>query len=170
LTYTPLNPAASSTPAPPAAADHSPPTSLAPSNGFARQLLHQGGTASNCAIPNGVAALAMNVYAVKPTNLGFIKVWPANAAEPAVSTVNYQVGITAIATGALVPVDASNSNRFSAKSPAQVDFIADVVGYFRAPGGTIGDITSITAGAGLSGGGTAGDVTLTIANAASPPR
>ena len=103
-------------------------------NGFAADFSTQGGTASNCAIPNGVAALAMNVYAVNPTNLGFIKVWPANATEPAVSTVNYQVGITAIATGALVPVDAATSNRFSAKSPAQVDFIADVVGYFRAPG------------------------------------
>ena len=80
----------------------------------------------------------MNVYAVNPTNLGFIKVWPANGAEPAVSTVNYQVGITAIATGALVPVDAGNSNRFTAKSPATVDFIADVVGYFKAPGDAAG--------------------------------
>ena len=133
-------------------------------NGFAADFSTQGGTASNCAIPNGVAALAMNVYAVNPTNFGFIKVWPANASEPAVSTVNYQVGITAIATGALVPVDAANSNRFSAKSPAAVDFIADVVGYFRAPGGTLGDITSVIAGAGLSGGGTSGDVTLAIAN------
>jgi hypothetical protein len=96
--------------------------------------------------------------------LGFIRVWPANAAEPAVSTVNYQVGITAIATGALVPVDAANSNRFSAKSPAQVDFIADVVGYFRAPGGALGDITGVIAGTGLAGGGTSGDVTLSIAS------
>ncbi len=133
-------------------------------NGFAANFSTQGGTASNCAIPNGVAALAMNVYAVNPTNLGFIKVWPANATEPAVSTVNYQVGITAIATGALVPVDAATNNRFSAKSPSTVDFIADVVGYFRAPGGTIGDITSVTAGAGLAGGGTTGDVTLSIAS------
>ena len=103
-------------------------------NGYATNFSAQGGTATNCGIPNGVAALAMNVYAVNPTNLGFIKVWPANGAEPAVSTVNYQVGITAIATGALVPVDAGNSNRFTAKSPAGVGFIADVVGYFKAPG------------------------------------
>ena len=108
-------------------------------DGYSTNFATQGGTGSGCGIPNGVAALAINVYAVNPTNLGFIKVWPANATEPAVSTVNYQVGITAIATGALVPVDQANSNQFTAKSPATVDFIADVVGYFKPPG----DATSL---------------------------
>ena len=93
----------------------------------------QGGTATNCGLPNGVAAIAMNVYAVNPTALGFIKVWAANATEPPVSTINYQPGITALATGAIVPVDRSNANRFDVKSPAAVHFIADVVGYFRSP-------------------------------------
>ena len=108
-------------------------------DGYATNFASQGGTGSGCGIPNGVAALAMNVYAVNPTNLGFIKVWPANATEPDVSTVNYQVGITAIATGTLVPVNQANSNQFTAKSPAVVDFIADVVGYFKPPG----DATSL---------------------------
>ena len=113
-------------------------------DGFSANFSTQGGTASNCGIPSGVAALALNLYAVNPTNLGFIKVWPANAAEPAVSTVNYQVGIAAIATGAIVPVDSANSNRFLAKSPAVVDMIADVVGYFKAPSPIIanGGVTS----------------------------
>lgn len=107
-------------------------------DGFnASSFAFQGGTATSCGMPNGVAAIAMNVYAVNPTNLGFIKLWPANGSEPAVSTVNYQTGIVAIATGAIVPVDAANSNRFIAKSPAGVDFVADVVGYFRAPTGLI---------------------------------
>jgi hypothetical protein len=94
----------------------------------------QGGTATNCGIPSGVAALAMNAFAVNPSNLGFIKLYAANSAEPAVSTVNYQPGITAIATGTIVPVDAANASQFIAKSPAQVDLIVDVVGYFKAPG------------------------------------
>ena len=99
--------------------------------GYAASFSSQGGGATDCGMPNGVAAIAMNVYAVNPSNLGFIKVWAANAPEPAVSTVNYQPGITAIATGAIVPVDGAVNNQFAAKSPAQVDFIADVVGYFR---------------------------------------
>jgi len=115
-------------------------------DGFnASSFAAQGGTASNCGMPNGVAAIAMNVYAVNPTNLGFIKVWPANAAEPAVSTVNYQPGLVAIATGAIVPVDGANSNRFLAKSPSVVHFIVDVVGYFKAPSAPIPQLSAAIA-------------------------
>jgi hypothetical protein len=138
LAYTPINPCriidTRSTVAGPLA-----PNVARTFDGYSTNFASQGGTGSGCGIPNGVAALAMNVYAVNPTNLGFIKVWQANGTEPDVSTVNYQVGITAIATGALVPVDAANTNRFTAKSPATVDFIADVVGYFKPPG----DATSL---------------------------
>ena len=137
LTYTPINPCrildTRATVAGPLA-----PNVARTFDGYSTNFAAQGGTGSGCGIPNGVAALAMNVYAVNPTNLGFIKVWPANGTEPDVSTVNYQPGITAIATGTLVPVDQANSNRFSAKSPATVDFIADVVGYFKPPGDATG--------------------------------
>jgi len=138
LTYTPLNPCRILDTRSTAAGPLSPNVART-FDGYSSNFASQGGTGSGCGIPNGVAALAMNVYAVNPTNLGFIKVWPANQAEPAVSTVNYQVGITAIATGTLVPVDQANSNQFTAKSPATVDFIADVVGYFKPPG----DATSL---------------------------
>jgi hypothetical protein len=128
--------------------------------GYAANFAVQGGASSDCGVPSGVPVLALNVYAVNPTNTGFIKVWAFGTAEPAVSTVNSQVGITAIATGTLVPVDRLSGNRFLAKSPTVVDFVADVVGYFRSPGAAFGDITSVSAGAGLAGGGTSGDVTL----------
>jgi hypothetical protein len=98
----------------------------------------QGGEASNCGIPAGVAALALNVVAVNPTNLGFIKLWPANAAQPNASTINYDPTTINIATGTIVPVDGANNNSFNAESPAQVQMVVDVVGYFAAPSGTGG--------------------------------
>jgi len=129
-------------------------------DGYSPNFAVQGGSGSGCGIPAGVPVLALNVYAVNPTNTGFIKVWAFGASEPAVSTVNSQVGITAIATGTLVPVDRLSSNRFVAKCPTVVDFVADVVGFFRSPGPVSGDVTSVTAGAGLTGGGTSGDITI----------
>ncbi len=92
----------------------------------------QGGAPSNCAIPAGASALAVTATAVAPADLGFIKLWPANATEPFASTVNYDPGTQNIATGAIVPVDGANANRFNAKSPAAVDLVVDVVGYFNA--------------------------------------
>ena len=97
----------------------------------------QGGASSNCGIPSGVAALALNVVAVQPANLGFIKLWPANAAQPNASTINYDPTTTNIASGTIVPVDGAN-NGFNAESPAQVQMVVDVVGYFAAPTGNGG--------------------------------
>ncbi len=92
----------------------------------------QGGASTNCAIPSGAYALATTTTAVTPDNLGFIRMWPANAAEPNASTVNFDPGTINIATGAIIPVDGANANRFSAKSPTGVDLVVDVVGYFNA--------------------------------------
>ena len=107
----------------------------------------QGGAASDCGIPLAVSALAINVYAVNPTNLGFIKLWPAGLAEPAVSTVNYEPPTVAIATGTILPVNYASSNAFWAKSPAQVHMVVDVVGYFRNP--TTGYVKEVRAGPGV---------------------
>ena len=92
----------------------------------------QGGAATNCGVPLGAKALATTTTAVTPATLGFIKLWPANVTEPDASTVNYDPGTINIATGAIVPVDGANANQFNAKSPAAVDLVVDVVGYFNA--------------------------------------
>jgi hypothetical protein len=99
-------------------------------SGFAAQ----GGTAGTCDVPSGVAALALILTAVQPAAAGFVNVYPANAAAPNASMLNFAAGQFAIATGAIVLVDSLNANRFNALSPAQVDLVVDVVGYFSAPG------------------------------------
>lgn len=105
----------------------------------------QGGAASNCGVPTGANALAVTVTAVMPSNLGFVKLWPANATEPDATTVNYDPGTVNIATGAVVPVSGA-SNQFNAKSPAAVDLVVDVVGYFN----TI-DVVGVTGPTGPAG-------------------
>ena len=112
----------------------------------------QGGAASDCGIPLAVSALAINVYAVNPTNLGFIKLWPAGLPEPAVSTVNYEPPTVAIATGTILPVNFASSNGFWVRSPAQVHMVIDVVGYFRSP--TSGYVKEVRAGPGVTVNGT----------------
>ena len=108
----------------------------------------QGGSATTCGIPAGVSALVLNVYAVNPTNLGFIKLWPSGTVEPNVSTVNYEPPTVAIATGTILPVTPGSGNAFHAKSPAQVHLVVDAVGYFRNP--TSGYVKQLSVGPGLS--------------------
>jgi hypothetical protein len=127
---------------------------LAPNNtrtfrGFdAASFADQGGSATTCGIPAGVAALVMNVYAVNPTNLGFIKLWPSGTPEPDVSTVNYEPPTVAIATGTILPVTPGSANAFHARSPAQVHMVVDVVGYFRSP--TSGYVKQMSVGPGMT--------------------
>jgi hypothetical protein len=96
----------------------------------------QGGVASNCGIPSGVAALVLNIAAVQPAAAGFLRLWPANAAMPLASMVNFAVGDFATATGTVVPVDPAANNQFNVWTPANVDFVADVAGYFIRPQAT----------------------------------
>jgi len=118
-------------------------------DGFAATFAPQGGAATDCNIPSTVGALAVTATAVNPSNLGFVKLWPANAVEPDASTVNYDPTTLNIATGAIVPVDGVN-NQFSAKSPADVDLVVDVVGYFAPASSTIGP-TGPTGATGATG-------------------
>lgn len=102
-------------------------------DGFSANFATQGGHTAGCGIPNGVAALVMTVTATNAATNSFLRVWAQGGTEPGASTMNFQSSIVAIATGTIVPVNSGNLNRFAVKSGAGVDFIADVVGYFRAP-------------------------------------
>ena len=84
--------------------------------------------ANNGALPVGaVGAISLNVTAVSPSGPGYLSVWPADAAQPTTSVLNY-------AAGAVVPnavtVRVSSNGSFSVYSPTATDVLVDVMGYY----------------------------------------
>jgi len=59
-----------------------------------------------CGVPETAKALSVNATIVTPTSPGWLVLWPSDAAAPVVSTLNFVAGESAIANGAILPVDA----------------------------------------------------------------
>ncbi len=93
-----------------------------------------------CGVPQGATALTLNATVVTPTGDGYLTMWPFNATEPLVSTLNYVAGDSAIANGAIVPLatianvgDNDLSVRIAAHAVnpnGSAYLIIDVTGYF----------------------------------------
>jgi hypothetical protein len=91
----------------------------------------------NCGVPVGATAATFNVTAVSPTNQGRLTLYPAGIVTPAVSTINFPPGTTALANGAIVPLaDHGVEPNDLAVMPfvvgsGQVHLVLDVTGYFE---------------------------------------
>jgi hypothetical protein len=59
-----------------------------------------------CGIPATAKALTVNATVVGPNSSGWLVLWPSDATEPVVSTLNFLANEAALANGAIVPVDA----------------------------------------------------------------
>lgn len=81
------------------------------------------------AVPTGAAAVVLNVTVTAPTGPGFISVWPAGAARPTASNLNFVKGET-IPNLVIVKLSASGAVSFYNGSPGTVQLIADAAGYF----------------------------------------
>ena len=88
-------------------------------------------TASACGIPTNAQAFALNITVVPLGPLGFLSVWPAGQAQPAVSTLNSSDGRIK-ANAAIVPAGTGGSIDVFASNPTNV--ILDINGYFITPG------------------------------------
>jgi hypothetical protein len=65
------------------------------------------------------------------TQLGNLRIYPADVSRPLTSVVNYNVGQTRAGDG-IVPLGASGDfTIFSGQPAGTVDVIVDVYGYFR---------------------------------------
>ena len=81
---------------------------------------------------HGVDSVVLNVAAVEPSGPGFLSVWPSGLPRPLVASLNYRAGrnlsnlvICKLGAGGVVSLFASG---------ADLDLVADVVGYFSASG------------------------------------
>lgn len=87
------------------------------------------GSNGNCVIPTDATAISMNVTAVGGTASGFLTVFPADAAQPQASNLNWVAG--APPTPNKVDVKLSDGGAIKLFSSAgSVDLLADVVGYY----------------------------------------
>jgi hypothetical protein len=91
----------------------------------------------NCGVPNGAAAVTINVTIVSPNMTGpsgggFLTLYPATQSRPTVSTINFLNADTALANGAIVPLDvAPNDLAVYLGGVGTVNLLIDVTGYFQ---------------------------------------
>ena len=88
------------------------------------------GTVGNCTIPTtGVVGVAMNVTVVNGTAQSNLRLYPADAAEPLVSNMNWKAGDSATANKVDVKLSATGQIKL-ANFNGTVDVIGDIVGYY----------------------------------------
>jgi hypothetical protein len=102
------------------------------SDGVTRKFKVQGW----CGVPVGAKAAALNVTAVAAGAGGHLRLFPAGAALPGISTVNFNAGEPAIANGAIVPLADQSAEPldlsvFARVPGATIQLVLDVTGYFQ---------------------------------------
>ncbi|MCU1394154.1 MAG: hypothetical protein JWM34_2582 [Ilumatobacteraceae bacterium] len=89
------------------------------------------GTNGNCTIPTSATGIATNVTAVGPSSASYLTVYPADAARPLASNLNWIAGSPP--TPNQVTVGLSSTGAISTFNNAGfVDIVIDIVGYYEA--------------------------------------
>jgi hypothetical protein len=84
-----------------------------------------------CGVPTGAKAVALNVTIANASTSSWLTVWPANVAEPFVSTINFTPSDSALANGAIVGLGPSSPDLSIRNAIGSVHVIIDVSGYFQ---------------------------------------
>jgi hypothetical protein len=90
--------------------------------------------AGACGIPADARAIAVNATAVNPADLGNLRLYPAGAAAPLASSLNFSAGVTR-ANNAIVSLGTDGQIAVQCDMPpgsiGQTHFVLDVYGYFK---------------------------------------
>ena len=87
------------------------------------------GTNGNCTIPAEATAVAMNVTTVNADAISYLTIWPADAAQPLASNLNWIAGSPATPNKVDVKLSATGAIKLFDNAGA-VDVLADIVGYY----------------------------------------
>lgn len=113
--------------------------SISSGTGFA----FQGGSSTDCNVAAiGASAVALNVTAVQPANVGFATVWKSGETRPLAAAITYNAGqliSNLVVTGIPNPLGLTDVSLYSS---AQSHYVVDIVGYFSPPQATSFDCTS----------------------------
>lgn len=106
--------------------------------------LTQGGSGTNCGIPENASALVANVIAVNTVQkVGYLVAWPSNTSRPNASTVNF-VGSDIVNQFVLKLCRPGCQTQFSVFSTSQTQVVIDVYGYYMEPVATALDCVVVT--------------------------
>jgi hypothetical protein len=84
-----------------------------------------------CGIPPSARAVAANLAIVMPTDVGDLRIYPADVTAPLASALNFRAGIVR-ANNAIVPLGASGQVTVQCDLPSgSTNFFLDVYGYFE---------------------------------------
>lgn len=101
--------------------------------GWAANYSAQGGSATNCNLPQStdVAALSVNLLVIVPSGEGWIAAWPVGTTMPLVSNLNYKAG-DVLANSAILKINQTSAD-FNLYTTTATHFVADVTGYYSRP-------------------------------------
>ncbi len=83
-----------------------------------------------CGIPVSARAVSMNIAVWAPPTRADLRVFPAGGATPAVSTLNWEGGILALANAAVVPIGTAGGIVVQIDGASTVDIFIDVNGFY----------------------------------------
>ena len=104
-------------------------------NSSATNYPSQGGLLATCGLPvtRDVAAIVLNVTVTDSAGAGYITLFPANAAKPLASSVNFTAGAVVANNATLKISQAHASGQFKIFSTSNVHVVADILGYYAQP-------------------------------------